>query len=227
MTNRKMGLTLIATLMLAGSLMTPQATLAGWWNRDAIRGSGHLVTQERKVDDFSRIELAGSFDLVVEVGSEPSVTITFDDNIIDHIETEVHGRTLEIECRESFSSSRGCLIEITVPMLDAIFLSGSGDIIAKNIDSDEFRFEVSGSGDFEARGRVKDLDISVRGSGDVDARDLVAEYAYVVIKGSGDVDVHATEELEAAIYGSGDITYFGDPKHISRRVAGSGDIRRQ
>lgn len=227
MKNRIAGLTLVATLVLAGSLLAPRAALAGWWNRDAIRGSGHLVTQERDIDNFTRIELSGSFDLFVQVGEQPSLSITFDDNIIEHIETEVHGRTLEIDCRESFSSSRGCRIAIAVPKLDAIFLSGSGDIVAENIDSDEFRFEVSGSGDFEARGRVKELDISVKGSGDVDARDLIAEYAYVVIKGSGDVDVHATEELDGSIYGSGDITYFGDPKHVSRRVAGSGDINRR
>jgi hypothetical protein len=45
--------------------------------------------------------------------------------------------------------------------------------------------------------------------------------------GSGDVSVWATENFDGSVYGSGDIHYYGDPKHTSTHVAGSGEIRKR
>ena len=51
--------------------------------------------------------------------------------------------------------------------------------------------------------------------------------ARVEIHGSGDVSVYAEADFDGSIYGSGDIYVYGDPKQISRHVAGSGDISRR
>jgi len=162
--------------------------------------------------------------------AEPQVvTVTFDDNLVEVIETEVEGSTLYIGSSRnvSYSSSRGCRIDITVAGLNEVELKGSGDVLIDGLDSDLFAYTVAGSGDLVVRGSAREIEIAVKGSGDINARDLIARDAYVRIMGSGDVQVHATESFDGSVYGSGDIRYYGNPAHISTRVAGSGEISKR
>ncbi|UCC45887.1 MAG: DUF2807 domain-containing protein [Candidatus Zixiibacteriota bacterium] len=200
--------------------------MADWkFFRRHIEGSGDIVSEERIVDSFQRIKSSGSFDIEVKVGEEQTVTVWFDDNLIEYVITEVRRGTLEIRTERSYSSYDGCRIQITVESLEEVSLSGSGNIYVENLAGDEFVCTVSGSGDLTAEGEVNELEIKVSGSGEVDARDLKAREAYVRVSGSGDVDVWATESLTGRVSGSGDITYYGNPEDVSTRVSGSGDIR--
>ncbi|HUV30780.1 MAG TPA: head GIN domain-containing protein [Acidobacteriota bacterium] len=216
-----------AAAALALIMLTSGPALGGWWplGHRSERGSGRVVEEERRVDDFTRIKSSGSCDLLVTVGSGKKVTVAFDDNLIDYIITEVHGRTLEVYSEGSYSSHRGCLVEITVPILESVKVSGSGDVTIEHLEGGDFSYSVSGSGDLRAEGEVDEVEINVSGSGDVDARDLIAKVACVTIRGSGDVHVYAGESLDARVYGSGDIYYYGNPDPAHTKVYGSGDIR--
>ena len=194
---------------------------------NGIEGSGDMITETRNLDEFSRIISSGSTDIYVTVGEDQMVTLIFDDNLIDMIETDVRGKTLEIYCEDSYSSRRSCRIEISVPSLESVRLSGSGDMEIYDLQGEVFEYTISGSGDLRAEGEIDELDIRVSGSGDVDARDLKAQEAYVKVSGSGDVKVYASEGFRGRVTGSGDIDIYGNPEHVSRHVSGSGDIRKR
>ncbi len=216
----------VLAIFVAGS----RASADNFFNRlfnHGEKGSGDLVTQTRDVDKFDEVSLSGSFDVRVRVGEEQSISVTFDDNLIDYIQTEVRHGELRIHSDESFSSRHNCRVEITVPSLTDVSLSGSGDIDVTNVSGGDFSLSISGSGDVTAEGKVDQLSITVAGSGDVDARDLEALDADVHISGSGDVAVFASRYLDARVSGSGDIDYYGDPEKISSHVAGSGSIRKR
>ena len=210
---------------------------------NTVKGSGVLKTETRHVRPFTKIHTSGSQDIQITVGKEQSLRITFDDNLLDIMETTVKGKTLYIESRESYYSSKGCKIVITVPELSGVFSAGSGDIRIEEIegdsfelslrgsgdilfdgDVDELEINLAGSGDIYARGNTDILDISLAGSGDINARDLIAEDVEVYIKGSGDVSVYANKSFDGTVYGSGDINCYGNPEKTSDHVAGSGDI---
>ena len=112
--------------------------------KKGIKGSGDLQTETRDVDKFERIKLYGSFDLFVTVGQKQSVKVTFDDNLLDNVETEVQGKTLILDAHKSYSSRKNCKIEITVEELEYVKLSGSGDIVINELDADFFEYELSG-----------------------------------------------------------------------------------
>ena len=217
-----------ASFLFAAALILGAAApaSAGWFG-SGVKGSGDLATEERDVDNFDAIRSSGSFDVEVTIGQQPALEITFDDNLLDQVKTEVKNGTLHIYSKESFNSRKGCDIKITIPGLTSVKVSGSGDFKIFGLAGDEFEYEVSGSGDLEASGTVEVVRIEVSGSGDVDARDLKAKRAYVDIAGSGDVEVWADEVFDGHIAGSGDIAFYGNPDKISRHIAGSGDIRRR
>ena len=192
------------------------------------RGSGDIETEVREVDSFDRIKIDGSADVFVTIGEGQSLSVSTDDNLLDNVRTRVRGRhTLLISSRGNYRSRHGVRIDITVPKLTSIRISGSGDADIEGITGDVFEIDISGSGDVTVEGEIDEVEINIEGSGDVDARDLRARNAYVQIAGSGDVDVYAEESFDGNVYGSGDRDYWGHPEHVSRHVAGSGDISRR
>jgi hypothetical protein len=225
--NTKRTLVLAFTLVLVTAGLSSAHLLDFLHDRDAVRGSGDVITVDRLVKDFVKIKSSGAYDLYVTVGDAPALSITFDDNLVDLVETEVRGKTLYIDSEESYSSRRPCRVDITISKLESVSISGSGDMEITGLNQESLSYEISGSGDLVASGSVEELDIKVSGSGDVDTRELKAKEAYVRIYGSGDVSVYAVNSFDGAIFGSGDIRYYGDPEYVSTDVAGSGDIRKR
>jgi hypothetical protein len=194
---------------------------------DMEKGSGRVVTEERDIGSFDRIESNIGADITVSIGATQSVSLTYDDNLIGYVTTKVRGKRLVIESSRSFSSSRDCRIKVVVPQLNEVTVGGSGRIEVVGLDADRFSVQIDGSADVIAGGEVGELMIEVNGSGNVDTRDLVAEEATVEINGSGDVNVMARDYLTATVNGSGDIIYSGNPSQVVKNVEGSGRIRRR
>lgn len=224
--NKILKISIVAAMSLV--LLVAGSVSADWFGfGKSIKGSGDAVTEEREVGSFKRIESNGSADIFVTIGKELSVRVTIDDNLIDLIETEVRGKTLRIDSRERYSTRLGCKIEITVPELERVYLKGSGDVLVERLDTEFFEFKLSGSGSLVAEGSTDELELRLSGSGNIDTRDLIAQEAYAVISGSGDIRVYAEESFDGRISGSGDITVYGDPSDFSKSVSGSGSIRKK
>jgi hypothetical protein len=193
-------------------------------NPNAIHGSGVSKTESRAVGSFSKIDLSGSPEVRVAVGSDTSVAVTADDNILPIIETKVEGDTLRINSKQSYSTSLGVKVNITVPSLNGVSISGSGDIKVTGLKAGDMDVSVTGSGNLTLSGGVDGLHARIVGSGDLRAGELAAKRVRVAVTGSGDAAVRATEELDASVTGSGDVRYFGHPHQVRRSVTGSGNI---
>jgi hypothetical protein len=220
---------LFAGLIALGlSAMLVQSSVAGWnsFGR-GVKGSGDKIAEERDLPEFNRIEISGSIDVRISVGEKQAVILHVDDNLAELFVTKVKRNKLKIFTEESYRNCRKCYVEIIVPELIEVSLSGSADVSVEGLTGEEFIFEKSGSGDFTVEGDVDLIEIDLTGSGDVDARYLVSKSAYVEIHGSGDVEVYATENFRGRVYGSGDIAYYGNPEDTSTRVYGSGSIRKR
>lgn len=218
---------LILVTLFAFSSVSAGNFLNSLFSHSGIEGSGELTTEERDVKSFDKIESSGSYDIYVQVGEEQNIEITYDDNLIDLIITRVSGKTLKISSEGTYSSRNTCRIDITVPELEKVYLSGSGDIEIVDLNETSFIFKLSGSGDLRASGKVEELEIRLSGSGDIDTRELMAKDTYCKVSGSGSIKVRAEEYFDGSVSGSGNIYYYGEPDHISTHVSGSGRIKKR
>ena len=218
--------------MLAAALVAGVAGSAGcdFAGQPTVRGSGNVITDPRELTvdvaaTIKAVDIRGSSDVEVRVNptADPLLTVTTDDNIVPMILTTVDGSDLIISSRGNYRSSDGVRVEIVLPDLAALNISGSGDATVTGITTAEFRATVSGSGSIDVAGNSDRVLLTVTGSGDIDTTDIAAATASVTVTGSGDIDVFASNSAELVITGSGTIRCFGNPK-VSMSVTGSGDI---
>jgi hypothetical protein len=188
-------------------------------------GSGVPATQAREVAAFESIDLAGSNNVVVHVGDQQSVVVNGDDNLVDRVTTEVQSGELVIgNTSGTFSTKSPMSVEVTVPTLDALTLSGSGNVAVDGIEAESLEVSLPGSGTLTGSGTVTQLEVTVAGSGTIQFTRLVAQDVRALVSGSGSIFVTATASLDAEVTGSGAILYSGNPQEVTKSIAGTGAI---
>jgi hypothetical protein len=162
---------------------------------------------------------------VIRVGEEQSVVVKADDNLIDRVTTEVKSSTLVVGTTSgSFTAKTPMRVEITVPTLGTLTLTGSGNIVVDGVDADSFHVSLPGSGTVTGAGTAGQLDVAVDGSGTVQLTRLTAQDVRASVGGSGSVFVTAMASLDASVSGSGSIVYAGSPPSVTKSVSGTGAI---
>ena len=201
------------------------------------------------VGAFDKLALEGSPEVVVTTGQAVGVRATGDAEALDRLDVRVEGGTLRIgHKREGWNWSWGnhgrTRFQITVPMLRAADVAGSGDVtvdrvkthdFAANIagsgslhvatlDADAASFKVSGSGTVTASGRCGTGAAKIAGSGDLKIAGLKCATLSASVAGSGSIDAFATQTATLATMGSGDIRVAGGAR-CTVSSAGSGKAR--
>lgn len=204
----------------------------------------------REVSPFSKIALRISAKVHLEQGDKQSVRIEADSATLEEIITEIKDRTLNIRYPNTNIFKRwdpGKIeIFITVPEVDGLNVSGSGDIISGEINTRILDLLVSGSGNIkieqlsaehvtasvsgsgnifiEEGGVAEELKARISGSGNIDARGFEAKNIDAQISGSGNCSVISNGAIKARISGSGNVNYSGNPS-IDSSVSGSGKVK--
>jgi len=217
-------LAVVAVLVLAAAVVALLAR--GGPSSSGVQGSGVAATQSRTLPRFSGLDLAGSNDVTVVAGGPQSVVVHADSNLIRYVTTRVVAGTLVIGTTGSFTTRTPMGVEVSVPSLAAVKLSGSGAISVTRIEARQLTVTLSGSGVLAASGTATRLDVTVGGSGLAQLSDLIARDVHAVVTGSGLIRVTATASLNAAVPGTGAIIYSGNPPQVTSSVTGTGAVTR-
>ena len=211
-----------------------------------VVGSSNIISQEKQLSAYDRIEVLGSYDVIFTDGEVGKIRIKAPDNILPLIQTEVSDGLLRIDTGKSRYKVKEPII-IYVPVdsrLKQVVIKGSADIYSEKnletkalnvgiygsgdarlaVDASSLALKIDGSGDIRVGGKTDNLSINISGSGDVDASKLTAEKAVININGSGGVSAYVTENVDISIAGSGDVTIKGNPKKVKRIINGSGRV---
>lgn len=195
-----------------------------------IKGNGITETEMRPVTAFVNIENSTPFDLIYHKADTTSLLIKAEGNILQHIITETFNNTLELRTTPlsaCFDYSERPVIIATSPDLSKIFLSGSGDIIADEMEGTVVTLKLSGSGSISVSQLTgTKLSIALSGSGDIIADDAICNEAEMDISGSGNISVKGTGNIGLIrISGSGNIYSADFTLHsLSAAISGSGSI---
>lgn len=184
------------------------------------------ATRTRSVAQFSRLDLAGSNNVTVTVGGRQSVVVRADSKLINDVTTRVVDGTLTIADTGSFTATSPMSVEVSVPSLTALELSGSGQISVSGIKAQWLTVTITGNGLLYAIGSTAQLDVTLSGEGTAQLNQLVADNVSALVTGAGLIEVIARASLVAVIPGDGAIIYGGNPAQVTTSVTGTGTVTR-
>lgn len=215
---------------------------------NGIDGVGDIINQSIDRTDFSKIELSVPSTLYVTEGTDYSVEVSAQQNIIDILTFEQAGNELILGTRSGIrlDDFEPITFYITVPAIERLAVNGSGKIYADYCQSTNVTLRIDGSGEIEAEnieankltasisgsgkiyassGHVTQELFSISGSGTLDFVGIEAQEAQTDISGSGTIRVFAEEKLDVTISGSGTVYYAGSPD-INTTISGSGKLKK-
>ncbi len=193
-------------------------------------GEGPVVEKGFAKDAFEGVELEGSFNVDIRQGTQQNVVVTGNENIIDKLKMDVMDGVLYLSLEPGNYFNYELQVNLTMPTLKKVVLSGSGDIkIGTFVNLNELEVSLDGSGDIDSDGvlEVNGLaEFEIDGSGDIDLK-LKAEEVIAVLDGSGDFNLEGTtNKFKATLDGSGDIkAYKLESLNCEAYLEGSGNIK--
>ncbi|MBP3960107.1 DUF2807 domain-containing protein [Gemmata sp. G18] len=214
-------------------------------SRPTVEGSGNSVTEERSIGPVSEVTLSGVGDVVIKQGDVASLRVTADDNILPLLVSESNGNKLRLSTRSSSMRPKTKIAYVvTVPQLDALTVSGAGNVTVEKLTGDDLKVKLSGAGtatlrevtykelalDLSGAGKATATGTATRttfklsGAGKIDATGLQAVSADVRVSGAGHANVWAARELKANVSGAGGVKYKGTPQ-LEQKVSGAGSVR--
>ena len=171
----------------------------------ALEGSGVVATATRTVPAFTAVDLTGANGVVVHVGGLQAVAVRGDANLIRYVTTTVRNGTLTIGQSRDFRTTHRLGVEVTVPELEAVTLTGAGAISVDGVAADRFTVRAPGSGVLNVGGRTATLDATLSGTGTVRLSELSTRDATATVSGTGLLVVDASRSLDATVSGVGSI----------------------
>lgn len=209
---------------------------------------GKYIEQTREINpDFSKIESAVAYDVIVEDGiSDGKIKLEGDSIVLDKIRINVKDKTLIISQKFGFYKSNGQSVKIKLKAqnLNSLLLTGSGNIkiestqrvndliavvdgsgsIKVSAISKNIALQLNGSGSIDIDGKTDKLKAGISGSGNIHAFELKANNTNAGMSGSGNLEVYSIQKLEGGVSGSGKLYYKGNPTKTNFKTVGSGEI---
>jgi hypothetical protein len=250
----------LTTFLLAAVLMmgTGYAYAQPYY---ATKADTATELMDEHLSGFTRIKIAGPFDVHLVQGTEESVKIEVPEDVKGRITAKVTGNVLKIHNthdnwgsgyqswyseKSVWRNHKKIVVYITAKDLSAITVSGSGHVkfdagISSNsltlklrgsgemmgkVDVKKLDSHVSGSGNIKLSGTAEHSAVRVSGSGNFSAPELLTSISAAKVSGSGRAKINASEKVNAAVSGSGGVSYTGAAKDVNKSKSGSGEISR-
>ena len=175
-----------------------------------VDGNGNRSVEDRPGPGFHGRESRASLDVKVQRGDMFSVVVSIDSNLQPAVVTRVDGGTLIVDVTEPIGHTvSGPHVIVTMPVLRAAVLSGSGALSAETFPQDQpvdlilegsgnlvfsgdvptLTARLNGSGDLWLHGITGAADLTLEGSGNLNAKDMSATTGDISLDGSGDTSL--------------------------------------
>jgi hypothetical protein len=177
-------------------------------NDRRVTGHGEVVTDEVYVNDFTSIDLQNVSNVYVTIGEGPKVLFTAYENILPYMEADNVGDELLLRFNKNISvnSKEEIRVDITVPVLDKVTLSGVGNFYLNGPFQESLKMELDGVGNMEAYS-------------------LPVNHCKIELNGTGNIKIKVKEMLEVDLDGLGNVYYQGDPE-TNIDINGLGEVIR-
>jgi len=192
-----------------------------------IRGNGDMVTSERSVSAFEKMQIIGSVVINYHASQEYRAVVTVDSNLEEYTRVYTEGDTLKIGTKngKSYSFTK-YIVDVYCPKLNAVSVSGSVRFNGMDkISTSTFALGVSGSAKINGAFECENFTARISGSVEIESH-IECNKFEVDISGSGEIAVSGAAK-ETSVSVSGSATFTGNEFQTNNAIidiSGSGSI---
>lgn len=227
------------------SVLLLQSCVNTNWGNETISGNGKTVEVNRTVTaTFNAISAKNGLEVIINQGNENNIMVEADENLQDHIFTEVKDGILVIYSDvniidskaknvyvsvtdlKQLSSSSGASIttekELNIENLEVETSSGSSIDIA--IVANSLTCESSSGSTLKVKGKTKSLNTKSSSGSTINLEKLIAETSQSKASSGSTTRVNVTQELKADASSGSSINFISKPKSLIVEESSGGSV---
>jgi hypothetical protein len=182
---------------------------------NSVQGNGHIVEQTPTVGAFEQVSVHQGIAMTVRVGSEQSVKVRGDENLLELVRMEVRDGVLEtvVPPNTTLVPSEQLQVEVVAPSLTGVSASGGSSLTATGLPAvDDFTVNASGGSTVTLSGEgTPRLTLSASGGSQLDLGDFPVARLEVQASGGSVLEVSVSESVTGGMSGGSRMTGVGQP----------------
>lgn len=213
-----------------------------------VDGNRNVVTQKRKVhEDFTKVKVSTGLDLYIRQGDKVSLTVEADENLHDIIVTEVNNGKLSIYSEKNIWRAKARKIYLTVTNIEELTATSGSDAYTENrlkvqdfklsvssgadatieVDADNIKTSASSGADLRVSGIANSHYSSASSGSSIRAYELKSKDVTVKVSSGADINIYASESIDARATSGGDIDYKGNPEKVNKSTSSGGSVSKR
>lgn len=216
-----LGIITIIGLSMLSILVFAKSSLINYTDNQ-VNGNGNIIVKTHNIGEIALFQSKHNYEVIVKKGA-PLLTIETDENIHEFLNPHVteknnpednkskKGLRIGKHDNVNIKPSQGIKMQLTVPTLEEVNLSGFSTIIFEDtLESKNFKARVTGSSNLYLKINTEDLDIDTKGH----------SYASVLgVAGNTDINASGSSEIELDSVSAQNI-FIKESGHSSVKIKG-------
>ena len=212
---------------------------------EKVSGTGNVVKQDRNINQsFTYISVSNNLEVILEQSNQTSVTVEADENLQEHIKTEVENNELKIYADANIRNAEAKKIVVRTPQIKGIstfsgasvtnstllkaetlnLSSSSGSSLNVTIDANNATCETSSGSTITVHGNTVQLTTDSSSGSSLNAKGLTAKNVTAEASSGSNTSVNPQESLEADASSGGSIQYINTPKRLDKDTSSGGSV---
>jgi hypothetical protein len=190
-----------------------------------VRGNGQRAVRALDLAPFNHVEAGSVLKLVIHAGEPARGEISGDANLVELVRVKQKGERLTFEVEKEVDTKLPLQVELWIPDLRSLDLSGASSCEALELDQPKLRLNASGASRVVLAGQVGVLICDLSGASRLIARACQAARAEVELSGASKGEISVQEVLSMSCSGASHLEYWGRPTLDRMDTSGAASIK--
>ena len=210
-----------------------------------VSGNKNVVTQDRKInDDFTSIKVSTGLDLYISQSNNVSLRVEADENLHDIIITEISNGVLKVYSEKNIWKAKARSVYVSVIDLEEISATSGSDVYTENtlrvgnltvmttsgadarmtVNAENITTSSTSGSDIKLMGTAVNHTAKATSGSSIKSYGLKSQNVIAKVTSKANIDVYATESIDAVATSGGDIDYKGNPRQVNKKSTSGGSI---
>ena len=212
---------------------------------NGVSGNKNVVIKDRKINEtFTKISVSNGLELYVTQSKTVSLTVEADENLHELIKTEVENGVLKIYTDKNIWKAKAKKIHISIKDFNELIATSGSTIYTENtlklnslrvvttsganteitVDTESIATVATSGANLNIMGKTANHTSSATSGSSINAYNLKSKNTTVNVTSGANINIYASENLDAKATSGGDIDFKGNPKKITKKTTSGGSI---